>query len=127
MLPATGRARALLLLLGALLLGVGIGVAGARWWQHGQRAARGERRGNEAYLERLARDLALAPAQRDSVRTILERYAPRMDSVWADVRPRFETLRAEMRSEIERQLTTEQRRAYGELRLRMRGERNGGR
>ena len=72
----------------------------------------------------LTRQKALAVRQRarsqstlddDLVRPILERFEPRMDSIWQEVLPRFETLRGELRSDINAQLTPEQQRHYAEL------------
>lgn len=124
MIWAKGKARALLLLVSALILGIGLGLAGSAWagdrWLNGPHAGRAPR----GYLHKLTRALELTPVQRDSVAAVLERYGPRMDSVWAEVRPRFETVRAEMRSEIERQLTPEQKRKFEEMRRKRHGDRH---
>ncbi|MFI5234599.1 MAG: periplasmic heavy metal sensor [Gemmatimonadales bacterium] len=65
--------------------------------------------GPETFIRHLADDLTLTPAQTDSVRAILVRHRPQMDSVWASMTPRFETLRQTIRSEIATQLDAEQR------------------
>jgi hypothetical protein len=41
-----------------------------------------------------------------------------MDSMWQEVRPRFDSVRTEMRNEIKAQLSPEQQRLYDELRER---------
>lgn len=126
MIFASGKTRAVLLLVSALLLGIGLGVAGSAWAREGHwMGSSGPDRKPAGYLTRLSEELDLTPVQRDSVAAVLERYGPQMDSVWAEVRPRFETVRAAMRSEIERQLTPEQQRKYEEMRRKRRGDRHG--
>ncbi|HET7042098.1 MAG TPA: periplasmic heavy metal sensor [Gemmatimonadales bacterium] len=63
-------------------------------------------------LTHMTKDLGLSPAQQDSIRAILERYRPAMDSAWNEVRPRIETVRARIRSDIAAQLTPEQHAKY---------------
>ena len=104
---------ATLLLLAAFLLGAVAG-GGALALYH-RPPGMGHNGGPSGYLSRLARDLDLTPAQRDSVGLILERYEPRMDSIWQDIRPKFETVRTELRSEINAHLTPDQQRRYAEL------------
>src|SRR2546422_9884261 len=53
----------------------------------------------------LKRELDLTPAQEDSVRAIFERHRPQMEALWRDTRPRFDSLRAAVDSEIAAQLT----------------------
>ena len=77
------------------------------------------------YLEGMARKLKLTPAQKDSVRTILERHRPAMDSIWRQLGPRFGTLRDSISNEIRRQLTPEQLKAYNEMIRRYEAERHG--
>lgn len=106
---------ATLLLLAAFLLG---GVAGAAVHANLERrpsAHEGEPRSPGHFLDRLTDDLKLTAAQRDSVRLVLDRYHPRMDSMWQSIRPRFETLRGELRSEIRIYLTPDQQRRFDEL------------
>jgi len=106
---------ATLLLIAAFLLG---GVGGAALHatlerQPPQREGRGAGRGD--YLARLTDDLKLTAEQRDSIRVVLDHYHPRMDSVWESIRPRFETLRGELRSEIRIHLTPDQQRQFDDL------------
>ena len=65
-------------------------------------------RGPGGYLGHLTRELSLTPVQRDSVRAVLDRHRPAMDSLRREVAPRFETLQETIRSDIRMQLTTEQ-------------------
>jgi Spy/CpxP family protein refolding chaperone len=114
---------ATLLLIAAFLLG---GVAGAALHatierRPPPREGRGPDRGG--YLARLTDDLKLTAEQRDSIRVVLEHYHPRMDSVWESIRPRFETLRGELRSEIRIHLTPDQQRQFDDLLARRDAER----
>jgi len=63
-------------------------------------------------MDELNEELRLEPAQRDSVRAILQRHRTRMTAVWETVRPRFDSMRAQMDSEVARQLTPEQQAKY---------------
>ncbi|HEU4570686.1 MAG TPA: periplasmic heavy metal sensor [Gemmatimonadales bacterium] len=76
-------------------------------------------------VKRLTDELGLTPAQRDSVRAVLERSHPAMDSAWAEVRPRIETVRARIRSDIAAQLTPEQRAKYDAMMQRREEPRRG--
>ncbi len=126
MIFASGKARAVLLLVSAMLIGIGLGLVGSAWAREGGLMGKGSAdRKAGSYLTRLSEELDLTPTQRDSVSAVLQRYGPQMDSVWAEVRPRFETVRAAMRSEIERQLTPEQQRKYEEMRRKRHGDRHG--
>ena len=108
------RRSALLLLLAALLAGGGLGLIAGRSLGGPERPGR-HGSGPEGYLGRLTRHLDLTPAQRDSVRAVLDRHQPGFDSVWAESRPRFETLRARVRSDIRAQLTPEQQLRYDSM------------
>ena len=52
---------------------------------------------------------------RDDARAILQRHKPQMDSAWAEMRPRVETLRETIRSEIAAQLDSAQRVKFDDL------------
>lgn len=67
----------------------------------------------------LKRKLDLSAAQEDSVRAIFERHRPQMEVLWRQMRPRFDSLRAVIDSEIAVQLTPTQRNRFDELRRRM--------
>ncbi|MEK6598394.1 MAG: hypothetical protein AABY91_08680, partial [Gemmatimonadota bacterium] len=70
------------------------------------------RGGREGYVERMATELELTVPQQDSIRAILERFEPGMDSLWRDLRPRFDSLRQVARSAIVAQLDSVQQRKY---------------
>lgn len=72
-------------------------------------------RGREGILTRLNSELQLSTTQQDSIRAILQRHEPAMDSMWREVRPRFDSLRDVVRSEIRVQLTPDQQRKYTEM------------
>lgn len=108
---------------GAILLLVAVfvagGLVGAAVWRAAEHRteAREHRhdRGPQGYLDRLTKRLHLTPAQRDSVRTILVRHQPGIDSLWRSTAARFDSLRTEVRSEIRSQLTPEQQQTYAEM------------
>jgi Spy/CpxP family protein refolding chaperone len=66
-------------------------------------------------LKHMTEELDLTQVQQDSIKAVLDRYRPAMDSAWAEVRPRIETVRARIRSDIADQLTAEQRTKYEEM------------
>ena len=99
--------KAVVLLAAVFLAGGLLGGALARMLPPG-----GPGRDPGSMLTHMTQDLGLTGAQQDSIRTILERYRPAMDSAWSEVRPRIETVRARIRSDIAAQLTPEQRAKY---------------
>jgi Spy/CpxP family protein refolding chaperone len=100
-------------LLAAVFLAGGLAGWGGR--EAAERDGRGPRRGPDAMVDYLSRELDLKPAQRDSVRAIFARHRPETDSLWARVRPRFDSIKARMRAEIDAQLTPEQRTRHQQL------------
>jgi Spy/CpxP family protein refolding chaperone len=92
------------------------GLAG---WGGREAAARDSfgpgRRGPDALVAFLSKELDLSAAQRDSVRAIIARHRPETDALWAQVRPRFDSIKARMRGEIDAQLTPEQRVRHQQL------------
>jgi Spy/CpxP family protein refolding chaperone len=100
-------------LLAAVFLAGGLAGWGGR--EAAERDGRGPRRGPDAMVDYLRRELDLNPAQRDSVRAIFARHRPETDSLWARVRPRFDSIKARMRAEIDAQLTPEQRTRHQQL------------
>ncbi|HEX6645425.1 MAG TPA: periplasmic heavy metal sensor [Gemmatimonadales bacterium] len=72
-------------------------------------------RGRRGYLERLTHELELTEPQRDSVRAILDRRRPAMDSLRREMEPRFETLQQAIRSDIRSQLTPDQQRKFADM------------
>jgi hypothetical protein len=91
------------------------GLAGWGGREAVARDDRGPRRGPDALVSYLSRELDLNAAQRDSVRAIIARHRPETDSLWARVRPRFDSIKARMRAEIDTQLTPEQRTRHQQL------------
>jgi hypothetical protein len=108
----TSRGRATLLLVVVFVAGVGVGVAGLRLL--GPR--RGGRPTTDRAVEMLGHRLKLRNAQRDSVRAVLERHRPELDSVWGAFRPRFDSLQHVIGKEIEAQLDPDQRDKFAQLR-----------
>ena len=107
------RSRAVLLLAAAFIAGVLCGGAGMLLASRDARP--GTPRMHGGYLNHLTRTLDLTEVQRDSVRAILERHRPAMDSLRREVAPRFETLQQTMRSEIRAQLTPEQQQKLADM------------
>ncbi|HEU4761863.1 MAG TPA: hypothetical protein VFS74_06040 [Gemmatimonadales bacterium] len=113
---ATPRRNALVLLIAVFVAGLVVGVGGVAIAERsGIHVLPHEQRRAGGYLEFLSHRLNLTPAQRDSVRSILERHHPTMDSMRAAVAPPFETLRKQIRSEIRAQLTPEQQQTFSDL------------
>ena len=104
-------------LLAAVFLAGGLaGWGGHEAAEHDNgRGSRGRRRGPDAMVEYLQRELKLSDAQRDSVRAIFARHRPETDSLWARVRPRFDSIKTRMRAEIDAVLTPEQRTLHQQL------------
>ena len=105
---------------GALAGGTAVGLA-KRHELPGYR--RGQHHHTGDHIEFLTRELSLSPPQRDSVQAILERYRPKMDSIWQQLGPRFETIRDSISNEIRRQLAPEQQATYTEMIRRFEAER----
>jgi Spy/CpxP family protein refolding chaperone len=97
------------LLIAAFVLGGLVGGAATSM------ADRRGHRGPRSYVERLAADLGLSAAQQDSVRAVLNRHQPAMDSLWESIRPQFQSERQSIRDQITGLLTPEQQAKYAEL------------
>jgi Spy/CpxP family protein refolding chaperone len=108
---------------GALAGGAAIAVAD---WGDMRRDHKQHRHDSEDHLEFMTRRLDLTAAQRDSVRAILGRYKPRMDSIWRQIGPRFETIKDSISNDIRRQLTPEQQTRYSAMIERFEKERRDG-
>lgn len=116
MMTSTWKAAALL-----ALAAVAGGSAGSAWTA--RRSEGPERRGYGWYIELLRNELDLTGAQEDSVRAILRRRDQTMDSLWAEIRPRFDAARSAVRAEIAGQLTTAQQTRFAEVGARLDAER----
>jgi Spy/CpxP family protein refolding chaperone len=102
-------------LLAAVFLAGGLaGWGGHEAAERDDRGGRG-RRGPDAMVNYLGRELDLTPAQRDSVRAIFARHRPETEALWARVRPQFDSIKARVRTEIDAQLTPEQRARHQRL------------
>jgi len=108
----TPRWRAPLLLVLVFLAGAGVGVVGLRLLgrRHDGRPT------TDRVVDMLGHRLKLRSGQRDSVRAVLDRHRPELDSVWAAFRPRFDSLQGVIGKEIEAQLDPDQRARFVELR-----------
>jgi hypothetical protein len=96
--------------LGALAGGVGVSLAEHRGGDVGTTP-----RSRDGYIARLTTELELSGDQRDSIRAIMERNKPAMDSMWGEVRPRFDSLRTQVRGQIRGQLNSGQAAKYDEM------------
>jgi hypothetical protein len=77
----------------------------------------------EGFVSMLTEELALTPSQQDSVRAVLARHQPAMDGLWEEIRPRVDSVRTIIRSEIAPHLTTEQQPKFAALTARLDAER----
>ena len=104
---------ALVFLIATFAAGIAVGAGGRALWVRRASAAAPERgRGLDRMMDELTEELRLAPGQRDSVWAIVQRHRTRMTAVWETVRPRFDSMRALMDSEVARHLTPEQQVKY---------------
>ena len=98
-------------------------VALAERADHSRSGKEHHHKGKDEHLNILTRRLNLTTAQRDSVKAILARHKPAMDSIWGQLGPRFETIKDSISNDIRRQLTPEQQTAYTEMIQRVESER----
>jgi hypothetical protein len=106
------RLRAVALLVAVLGAGFALG-----WFSH-DNARHSRRRGEpreEAMVRKLERELTLTGPQRDSVRAIVMRHHADIRGLWQEMHPRYDSLRAVTRAEIDAQLTPEQRALHERL------------
>jgi hypothetical protein len=104
---------AVALLVVTFAAGVVVGVGSrAVWARYAEAAAPERRRGPDRLTTELNDALRLTPVQRDTVRAIIQRHWARMSEVFETVRPRFDSMRAQMDSEVLRQLTPSQQVKY---------------
>ena len=108
-----------------LLAGIAIGffLHHAMPWRHGPpglrrgRPAAGPAAGaiKERMLERLDRDLKLTPDQHARIDTVLTRREADLRALMLETRPRFDSIAARTRSEIQAVLTPEQREEFAKI------------
>jgi heavy-metal resistance protein len=106
------KAWAVALLAVVFIAGAAVGW-GLRAWAAG--APTPHHRDPRAIVADLAKRVGLAPAQRESVRAVLERHRAEMDSLWRAVRPRLDSIRTVMQAEISAQLTPAQQERFRDL------------
>ncbi len=111
----SSRARAAALLGTTLVVGIVVGALGGPLVHRAREGRRSGPPSPAAITQRLARKLDLTPAQQDSVRAILERHRPTMDSLWSEFRPRIRTVEQTVQREISAQLDSTQRDKFSEL------------
>jgi len=93
-------------------------VGGAAGWLLDEVTARDDRprgRGPDAMVAYLTKELKLTPVQADSVRAAFARHRPEIQALWGQVRPRFDSIKAVVRAEIDAQLSPEQRAQHQRL------------
>jgi len=111
------KAWALGLLAAVFAAGLAAGWGLQAWAESGEGGRRGGggRRGPDAMVAHLARELDLTPPQRDSVRAVFARHRGDMEAIWREVHPRLDSLRAVMNREIGAQLAPDQRARFERL------------
>jgi hypothetical protein len=109
------RLGAVALLLAAFVLGGLVGGAATSMADRRSHLGRAERPPRPSYVERLGTELGLSEAQKDSVRAVLERHQPAMDSLWESIRPLLQSERQAIRSQIHGLLNEEQQAKYTAL------------
>ncbi len=113
------KAWAVTLLVSVAVVGLVAGAA-LQGWVAGRHEHRG---GRDPYSAYLRRELQLSPAQHDSVVAILRRHRVEMQALFRTIRPRLDSVRANVAEEIRGILTPAQREAYQRLLDRDRAER----
>ncbi|HYK82821.1 MAG TPA: hypothetical protein VEU55_06710 [Gemmatimonadales bacterium] len=103
---------AVLLLVATFLAGTAVGSGVRAIWVRRAEASAGRTHGPDRMLAALTHELGLTPLQRDSVGAVLQRHWARMNAVWEAVQPRFDSIRADMDSQVVRQLTPDQAARY---------------
>jgi hypothetical protein len=116
---------AVVLLAATFAAGIAVGAGGRALWVRYASAAAPERaRGIDRMMGELKEELRLTPTQHDSVRAIVQRHWTQMTAAWERVRPQFDSMRAQMDSEVARQLTSEQQLKYRDHVARYRHQRD---
>lgn len=123
------RAWAAGLLVAAFAAGIAVGAATKALGDRdgGRDRERGPRL---SYIERLERDLALRPSQRDSIAGILERHNATTREIQRQARESFDTMRLQVRAEIMSILDASQQELFRTINARhdsVRAERDRGR
>ena len=104
--------------------GIVVGVGGRALWVRAAYGSAPERaRGVDRLMAELSDELALTSPQRVAVHAILQRHSTRMSALWDSVRPRFDSMRAAMDSEVAAQLSPDQQAKYRDHMARHRHQR----
>jgi hypothetical protein len=117
MLMNRSKVLALALLAAVFVAGGLVGIAGSGAWR-GHRASVADRRDHRetmSYADRLQRDVNLTQAQHDTVEQIVTGYQGHMDRIWAEIRPRMDSLRDDIRAQIMMVLDSTQQVRYRAL------------
>lgn len=109
------RTGAVALLLAAFVLGGLVGGAATSMADRRGHMSRGNHPPRPSYVERLGTELGLSDAQQDSVRAVLDRHQPAMDSLWESIRPLLQSERQAIRTQITALLSPEQRAEFAGL------------
>ena len=117
------RAAAALLIVGALIAGVVLGIAGDRAWMHWHRPPHPPRL--ERLVEHLDSELHFTPQQKDAVTQIVARHRARIEAIAANTRPQMRQEIEATNAEIEKVLTPEQRQKFQTLSQHMRQRHRG--
>ena len=88
------------LIAATFVAGGAVGTVVSTAWGDGRDSTSERRERRPSYSERLQKDLDLTDVQRDSVEIILQQRQEAMRAMWQDMRPRFDTLRSQIREEI---------------------------
>jgi hypothetical protein len=104
-------------LIATFLVGVVVGVVGDRFLHHPPGPPHPS---PEAITRHLDRKLHFTDQQRAAVLQILQRRQERISEVWESVHPRVRQEVEATNAEIERLLTPEQRKEFGQIRMKMR-------
>jgi Spy/CpxP family protein refolding chaperone len=114
-----------LLIVGALLAGVVLGIAGDRaylWHSHQLMPRHAPHLG--MIVEHLDRQLNFTPQQKAAVTQIVERHRQRIEALSASVRPQMRQELDATNAEIEKVLTPEQRTKFQQLQQQRQQRRN---
>lgn len=99
----------------SLLIGLVIGAALGRWahWRNSGRWD--DQKRYSRMVERFSRELNLTPEQKEKVAAILEAKRQKMQTLRAEIRPKYEELRQSTKAEIRKLLIPEQREKFEKL------------
>ncbi len=104
------------LLVAVFASGIAVGGAASAAWGDRPKIEENRREGrrDHDYADHLREELGLSVSQRDSVQRILETYQQAMSDLWAEVRPRMQQIRAEVRGDVAGVLDEEQQARFVE-------------